>query len=288
MGAAAKARWRKLRRGDEARAEEFLRSREYYGVTACAKFLNRASSNNQVWRLEGPSSPPGGALQALIVRSGGMLLPVLGNTRSIPPLHFMKGFLSKPPVHLVQGLLGEARLLEAALEGLGYHAAEQRDYDLMALEGEGETGDSGAFPRGLELRSPGLDDFEALYPLQALYEEEEVLPRGAVLDPAACRLTLGRILSGGRSLIACLDRRIVGKINTNATSFTRVQIGGVYVLPEYRGLGIGRRMTAVFAGQLRAQGWGLTLFVKKNNPAAQKIYRRIGFEKAGDYRISYY
>ena len=80
----------------------------------------------------------------------------------------------------------------------------------------------------------------------------------------------------------------MGKINTNAASFTRVQIGGVYVLPEYRGLGIGRRMTAVFAGELQARGWGLTLFVKKNNPAAQKIYRSIGFEEAGDYRISYY
>jgi predicted GNAT family acetyltransferase len=80
----------------------------------------------------------------------------------------------------------------------------------------------------------------------------------------------------------------VGKINTNAASFARVQIGGVYVLPEYRGLGIGRRMTSVFAAELQAQGWGVTLFVKKSNPAAQKIYRRIGFDDAGDYRISYY
>jgi GNAT superfamily N-acetyltransferase len=185
-------------------------------------------------------------------------------------------------------LLGDALLLEAALADRGCHAVEQRDYNLMALDKAPETESPGAFPRGLEFRRPDFADFEAMCPLQAGYEEEEVLPRGAVLNPAACRLTLSKILSKEQSLIACLDKRIVGKINTNAASFTRVQIGGVYVLPEYRGLGIGRRMTAVFAGELRAQGWGITLFVKKNNPAAQKIYRRIGFAEAGDYRISYY
>ena len=286
MNFPAKLRWRKLGRGDEGRAEEFLRSREYYGVTACARFLSKQPPSCQMWRLADPFSPL--AVQAMILRSGGMILPILGEIRSIPPLHFMKGFLSKPPVHLVQGLLGDVQLLEAALADLGCYAAEQRDYDLMALDRAPEAEGPGAFPRGLDLRSPGFADFEALYPLQAGYEEEEVLPRGAVLNHASCRLALSSILSKEQSLIACLDNRIVGKINTNAVSFTRVQIGGVYVLPEYRGLGIGRRMTAVFAGELIAQGRGLTLFVKKNNLAAQKIYRRIGFEEAGDYRISYY
>jgi ribosomal protein S18 acetylase RimI-like enzyme len=200
----------------------------------------------------------------------------------------MKGFLNKPPVHAIQGLLGDAQLLEAAVADFGYHPAEQRDYDLMVLETAPEMESPGAFPRGLELRRPGFADLEALYPLQAGYEEEEVLPQGAVLNPASCRLTLSNILSKEQSLVACLGKRIVGKVNTNAASFTRIQIGGVYVLPEYRGLGIGSRMTAVFAAQLIARGWGLALFVKKSNPAAQKIYRRIGFEEAGDYRISYY
>jgi ribosomal protein S18 acetylase RimI-like enzyme len=217
-----------------------------------------------------------------------MFLPVLGKIRDIPPLHFMKGFLSKPPVHAVQGMFEDTEILEAALANLGYHPAEQRNYDLMGLAKAPGEKSSGAYPRGLELRRPGFTDLEEMYPLQAGYEQEEVLPLGAVLNPAACRLALNSILSKEESLIACLDNRIVGKINTNATSFTRVQIGGVYVLPEYRGSGIGRRMTAVFAGELMARGRGVTLFVKKNNQAAQKIYRQIGFEDAGDYRISYY
>jgi GNAT superfamily N-acetyltransferase len=282
LGAAAKPRWRKAGRGDDIRAEQFLRSQERYGVNACVKFLNRNSSNDQIWRLTDGS----GTIQAMIIQSGGVFLPVLGKTRNIPPLHFMRGLWNKPLIHLVQGLLGDALLLEAALADLGYHAKEQRDYDLMILDKAPE--ESGVFPVGLELRRPGVEDLEALYPLQAGYEEEEVLPQGAVLNPTVCRLTLSRILSEEQALIACLDKRIVGKINTNATSYTCSQIGGVYVLPECRGLGIGRRMTAVFAAELRARGREPTLFVKKNNPAAQRIYRRIGFVEAGDYRISYY
>jgi ribosomal protein S18 acetylase RimI-like enzyme len=285
VGFTARPRWKKLGWEDEGRAEDFLRSRERYGVTACAKFISKGLPHNQAWRLAGPS---GGDIQAMIIRSGGMFLPVFGEIRRIPPLHFMKGFLSKPPVHAVQGLLEDALLLEAALADHGYHATEQRDYDLMALEKAPPEENHGAFPRGLALRRPDFADFEAMCSLQEGYEEEEALPRGAVLNTAACRLALGNILSKEQSLVACLDKRIVGKINTNAVSFTHVQIGGVYVLPECRGLGIGRRMIAVFARELMAQGWGVTLFVKKNNPAAQKIYRLTGFEDMGDYRISYY
>jgi ribosomal protein S18 acetylase RimI-like enzyme len=224
----------------------------------------------------------------MILLSGGMLFPVFGSTKDIPLPRFMKGFLSRTPIHAVQGLRNDAELLEAALESLGYHAAEHRDYDLMALEHPPKWENHDAGPHGLVFRKPGVTDLEAMLPLQAGYEKEEVLPNGAVFDPASCRLNLGSILAGEQSLIACLENRIVGKINTNAASFTRLQIGGVYVLPEYRSLGIGRRMTAAFAGELIKQGRGLTLFVKKSNPAAQKIYRKIGFKVVADYRISYY
>jgi GNAT superfamily N-acetyltransferase len=281
-GAAAKFRWRKAGRGDDLRAEQFLRSRERYAVAACAKFIKRSSSKDHIWRLAEDS----GAIQGMIIQSGGVFLPVLGQIRNIPPLHFVKGLWGMPPIHLVQGLLGDALLLEAALADLGCRAKEQRDYDLMILEREPEKG--GAVPKGLELRRPGLEDSEEMYPLQAGYEQEEVLPLGVVLNPADCRLSLGRILSREQSLIACLNKRIVGKINTNAASFACSQIGGVYVLPEYRGLGIGRRMTAVFAAELRARGREPILFVKKTNSAAQKIYRQVGFVGTGDYRISYY
>jgi predicted GNAT family acetyltransferase len=89
-------------------------------------------------------------------------------------------------------------------------------------------------------------------------------------------------------LVADLGGRLAGKINTNAVTFTRYQIGGVYVHPDYRGLGIARKMAAAFASGLIAQGKGISLFVKKANAAARKVYQRVGFETLGDYRINYY
>jgi predicted GNAT family acetyltransferase len=81
---------------------------------------------------------------------------------------------------------------------------------------------------------------------------------------------------------------MVGKINTNAAAFTRSQIGGVYVHPDYRGLGIATGLTAAMVQELAAAGKGVSLFVKKRNLAAQRVYRRIGFRVIGDYRICYY
>jgi predicted GNAT family acetyltransferase len=62
----------------------------------------------------------------------------------------------------------------------------------------------------------------------------------------------------------------------------------VYVHPDYRGIGIAGRMTSEFTESLAAQGRGISLFVKKSNTAARRVYQRIGFEIQGDYRIDYY
>jgi ribosomal protein S18 acetylase RimI-like enzyme len=264
--------------------EKFLRSNEYYYVTACAKFLHKRPPLEQVWYLANQD----GGISAMLLRLGGMLLPIFGNTQDPPLPRFMKSFMGRIPVHAVQGLLSESEILEAALAKLGYCAAEHRNYDLMTLDSPLEWRSPGLNFRGLTLRRPDFADLEAIYPIHAAYEKEEVLPKGAAFNPAACRFSLGNILAHEQSLIACMGDRIIGKINTNAASFSRLQIGGVYVLPEYRNQGIGCRMTADFVGDLITQGRGLTLFVKKDNPAAQKIYRQVGFKTIEDYRISYY
>jgi predicted GNAT family acetyltransferase len=162
------------------------------------------------------------------------------------------------------------------------------DYDLMTLDKQPFHECFCRGPSDLVLRMPAQDDADELYRLQAAYEEEEVIPRGGSFYPAACRKTLEKLLKSDQILIACLGKKIVGKININAVSFTRCQIGGVYVRPEYRGLGIAVKMSAVFLKKLTAEGRGITLFVKKRNSAARKVYLRLGFEIRGDYRISYY
>jgi predicted GNAT family acetyltransferase len=47
-------------------------------------------------------------------------------------------------------------------------------------------------------------------------------------------------------------------------------------------------MAGEFTKCLVSPGMGISLFVKKSNSVARFIYLSIGFEIAGDYRISYY
>ena len=276
--------WRKLPAEDFYKAKEFLMKNEKLCVAACARYLSIKENGGHVWRLD----TLGSEITALLLHSRRTLLPVFGGNNGIPGPRFLRRFLGKTKIHAVQGLRKEAELLEALMEDQGYFAAEHIDYNLMSLDCAPEAAVCGTIPAGLILRKPAAGDEDDLYSLQAAYEKEEVLPRNSTFNPASCRLNLGRILSSEQILLAELKGRIVGKINTSAESFTRYQIGGVYVRPDCRGLGIGTRMTVSFSRALLSQGKGLTLFVKKRNAAAEKIYRRAGFNILADYRISYY
>jgi predicted GNAT family acetyltransferase len=241
-------------------------------------------SRDHVWALRDDN----GSIKALLLHSRRSLYPIFNGNRDIPLPKFLNSFLLKVPIHAVQGLKPDTELLEAAMESKGYHPAERIDYDLMSLEDQPVSSCFRSGPVDLLLRPPTAGDIEEIFTLQAAYEQEEVLPKGAVFNAAASRANLERLLKTEQMLLACLDGRIAGKINTSAMSFTRYQIGGVYVRPDCRGRGIAVRMAAVFLKGLINGGRGVTLFVKKENAAARAVYRHTGFTVRGDYRICYY
>jgi ribosomal protein S18 acetylase RimI-like enzyme len=276
-------RWDKMNTQTLEETTDFLKARESHCVAACSKFLSRNGGKDHVWSLR-----EGGTISALLLHSGRTLFPVFDRSARRSASYSMTRFLRKIPIHAVQGRLEDTELLDHTLTSLGYECADWIDYDQMTLDGEPDPAALKAGPPGLVLRRPGISDMDALYSLQAAYEVEEVLPKGRVFNPAACRRSLERIIAGEYVLTAELDGRVIGKINTNALSFSRYQIGGVYVHPAYRGRGIAVSMGAAFARLLIAHGWGLSLFVKKRNSAARAVYRRIGFTVTGNYRISYY
>ena len=275
--------WRKTREADYVNVETFLRSREIYCVNACSRFITGNFKRGHLWNMRDAK----GNISALLLHSRRSLLPVYtGNYHAIP--HFLDRFLKEISIHSVQGLREDAEILEQGIKDCGYNITDRNDYDIMTLD---QNSLPECFKRGppdLVIRFPNEADREELLELHSAYEQEEVIPLGGFFSPENCRKTLAKILFSEQMLVACLGNRIVGKINTNAKSFTRSQIGGVYVRPEYRKMGIAQKLSAVFAQELIAQGMGLSLYVKKQNIAARSVYCRLGFVIRGDYRISYY
>jgi predicted GNAT family acetyltransferase len=286
-GPSALPQWKRLGRRNFGTAEALLRNWEPFCVSACARFLAMDHFTDYLWGRWNVQR----SADALLLYSKQTLLPVFpafDNAAEIDLPRSMLRFLVKGRFHAVQGLRKDLLIMEQIMSGLGKESIDPIDYDLMALDWRPSAETLRAGPAELRVRTPDSRELENILPLQAAYEREEVLPRGAHFNIAACRLTLEHIFKEQRILVAELDKQIVAKANTSALSFTRAQIGGVFVRPEYRGLGIARRLCAELAGDLKHSGWDLSLFVKKQNHSAQQVYRSIGFRPIADYRISYY
>jgi ribosomal protein S18 acetylase RimI-like enzyme len=279
-------RWKRLGQRLFNQAEGLLRRQEPYCVSVCAHFLDMARFSDYLWGLNSR-----GSVDALLLYSKQTLLPVFPafeGAAEVEMSRSMLRFLRKSPLYAAQGLRKDMLIMEEILAGLGRKSLEPIDYDLMSLEWGPATEALRAGPPGLIIRAPEYRELENILPLQAAYEREEVLPQGSDFNMAVCRMNLEHIFKRQQFLIAELEGRIVAKANTSAFSFTRAQIGGVFVLPDYRGQGIARRLCAELAMLLRQSGWSVGLFVKKRNRGAQKAYHSIGFRPIADYRISYY
>jgi len=268
--------------------EDFLLDIENDYVSACGRFLLRykASGNvkDPVWLLRKKKDE----IKALVINSRSTVIPVLCGLSEIPHPNFLKGFLRLKKIHSLQGLKNEVIVFEDEIKKIGWKTADIIDYDLMSLDSPPEKMSLSCGPASLVLRVPSMIDLDAIAPLQAAYEKEEVLPKGSVFSPAASRINTAQIIANGKILTAQLNGRFVGKINVSAVSFTRYQVGGVYVHPHFRGQGIARRMAVEFISSLINEGRGVTLFVKKINAAARNLYSSLGFSYRGDYRITYY
>jgi len=300
--------------------EGFLREREALCVNAVSRLYSGMIAH--AWAAAAPSRGAGAAAVTPADRICGLLLygkKILFPVFDFPPAaaaeflqkvmplpRFLALVVKSDPLHAAQGLAADMDMLEAALGKKGVFPSARYEYELRGLDCQrasflkepggtggpmgGTGGPPGSLcgPPGLAIRRAEMADAGALFPLQAGYEQEEVLPRGAAFNAESCRRGLERLLAGDMVLAAELEGRFVGKINVNARSLNFFQIGGVYVLPEYRRLGIARAMTAALVREFSALKGRFTLFVKKINAPALRVYESLGFTKTGDYRISYF
>ncbi|MHC6204395.1 GNAT family N-acetyltransferase [Breznakiellaceae bacterium SP9] len=287
-----KAVWRKVWKhtiaGNKKKlacAMQFFKNHEKHCVSAWSRFLHRKDSKNRLWYL----SDDNGKASAILFYSRRSLYPIYDEAACKTVPHFLERLVKRHGVYSIQGLQAAVQLFANEAARFGVCAFEVIDYDLMLISKERFIDvPAPVNPLSLVIRTARAADIDALYPLQAAYEQEEVLPAGAEFYPPACRANLEQLLKQEQLLVACIGNTIVGKINSNAASFNYIQIGGVFVVPEHRRKGIAGHMTRAFVRKLLAQGKEITLFVKKRNCGAHRLYEKLGFTSIGTYRISYY
>ena len=67
------------------------------------------------------------------------------------------------------------------------------------------------------------------------------------------------------------------------------EIFGLYILPEYTGMGIGTEAVSFAAEQIRRMGYRqISLWVLEPNIPARKFYEKLGFRPDGTEKLSYY
>lgn len=88
----------------------------------------------------------------------------------------------------------------------------------------------------------------------------------------------------GRLLVATDHGRIVGCIALRAVDGERCEMKRLYVRPQTRGTGLGRRLAEAICAEARAAGYrSMVLDTLPTMAAAQAVYRALGFGATTPY-----
>lgn len=188
-------------------------------------------------------------------------------------------------IYSIMGVGDDVLALEAAF---GRPVKQAVDYHLMVQSQPALDTSSTRLPRGLEIHTATAADANRLFGIQKKYELEEVLLPGSVFRDDACMHHLVEMLQREVTLYATLDGVAVAKVGTNARGLFFDQIGGVFTEPHLRGRGIATLLMARLLETIAADRKSGTLFVKKENGAALRMYSNLGFRLENEFRISYY
>ncbi|HYE12842.1 MAG TPA: GNAT family N-acetyltransferase [Pyrinomonadaceae bacterium] len=137
------------------------------------------------------------------------------------------------------------------------------------------------------LRRATLAELPQVMEAQALmlYEEKGVNPLAS--DPDGFRQRCARRIEQGRVWVWFRRGRLIFKADVMAETPETVYLEGVYVSPEARGKGFGRRCVAQLGRHFAARTRSLCLLVNEQNKRAHAFYEKSGFSLTGYYEALY-
>ncbi|HEX2111811.1 MAG TPA: GNAT family N-acetyltransferase [Gaiellaceae bacterium] len=134
------------------------------------------------------------------------------------------------------------------------------------------------------IRAATLDDLELLVPAAAAAYREEVGVDAYARDPALFEWRTRSQIEHGRSWIWREDGHILFKAEASAWTDRAVQLQQVWVEPELRGRGYGKRALADLCRLLLSRTPVVCLFVRPENEAALALYESLGMRRTITYR----
>ena len=137
---------------------------------------------------------------------------------------------------------------------------------------------------GSALREATQDDFDLLLPAAAATHEGEIGIDPMLVDAEGFRRRTRKQIEEGRSWVWIEDGRIYFKAEASAWTPHAVQLQQVWVDPEVRNEGYGRRGLSDLIRLLLERVPRVCLFVRADNPAAIRLYDVVGMERVGFYR----
>jgi uncharacterized protein len=134
------------------------------------------------------------------------------------------------------------------------------------------------------LRAATLHDLDALAPAAAEAYREEVGVDAHARDPGLFEWRTRTQIEEGRSWLWTEDGRILFKAEASAWTPEAVQLQQVWVEPELRGQGYGKRGLSDLCRLLLETTPTVCLFVRPENAAAIALYDGIGMRRTITYR----
>jgi uncharacterized protein len=182
------------------------------------------------------------------------------------------------PTHLI---MGEQEKMERFWN---YYADEGAEMRLacreLLLELRKPGKDAGAFP-GLRLAT--LKDLELIAPVHAdmAFDESGINPLDT--DPVGFLQRCARRIEKGRVWVLLEDGRLIFKADIQADTPDVVYLEGVYVAPDHRGKGIGRKCISYLTRELLKRTESVCVLVNEDNQKAQVLYRLSNFKMVSNY-----
>ena len=134
------------------------------------------------------------------------------------------------------------------------------------------------------LRKAAREDLELLIPACAATHQGEIGVDPLRTDAEGFRRRTRQQIEDGRSWVWIESGTILFKAEASAWTPHAVQLQQVWVDPPVRNEGYGRRGLADLIRLLLERVPRVCLFVRADNPAAIRLYERVGMERVGYYR----